>query len=245
MPALRKTSRNKATRKKTSVKNKTSRPVQKRKTSKKKTSKRKTLKLKKRNSDYTNGGNTRGGDRVNDCRPTQYTEELGNYVLTRMIAGDSMLKIMRESVNTPHRLTVWKWTCGELGAPQDFRGKYARARKLQADSYADQVLTVSEGLDETKRQNVELALDDLPMDASQELVNKTVFAAQKRSIECSRLLADNLKWTSARMHPKSWGDKYLIAGGDEEDAPVRIDFKNASTKLLEKIAKLEREVRNA
>ncbi len=235
---VKKTLRKKKTTKKKALRRKTS-THRKSKTSKKKTRKKKT----NTRIDRHTGGNTRGGDRVNDCRPTQYTKELGKYILDRMIAGDSLLKIMESSADTPHRLTVWHWTCGELGAPPEFKGEYRRARQLQADAYAEQVLRVSEALDETKRRNAQLELDDLPGDASQERINKVKFAAERRSIEGSRLLADNLKWTSGRMHPKSWGDKHQIVGGDEEDTPVRMDFKGMPTKMLEKIAKLEREVR--
>lgn len=236
MPATRKASPKKTIRKKKTSKKKLVR--RKSSTHKKPQTRKKTSKKKK---DYT-GGNTHGGDRRHNCRPTQYTEKIANIVLQRMIAGESLLKMMQSSIDIPHRLTVFKWTCGQLGAPPEFKDNYTRARRLQADAYAEQVLDVSVSLDETKRRNAELELVDLPEDASQELINKTKYAAEKRSIEGSRLLADNLKWTSARMHPKNWGDKHQIVGGDEDDTPVRMDFKGMPTKLLEKIAKLEREV---
>lgn len=240
MPAIKKkTARKKKAIRKKSPQRKT---ATRKKLSKRKSSTRhKTIKKKK---DYTRyaGGNTRGGDRKHNCRPTKYTPELADMVLSRMIEGESLTKMMQSSVDVPHRLTVYKWTIGELGAPSEFKLHYTRARQLQADAYAEKVLIVSEGLDETKRQNVELALADLPMDASQELINKTAFAAERRSIEGSRLLSDNFKWTSGRMHPKSWGDRHQITGVDEDDAPVKFDLGKLSTRQLEKIARLEKEV---
>lgn len=236
MASARKASSKKTLRKKKANKKKAVR----RKTSTRRKSKT-SKKTSKKKPDYT-GGNTHGGDRRHNCRPTKYTDKIANIVLQRMIAGESLLKMMQSSIDIPHRLTVFKWTCGELEAPSDFKDKYTRARRLQADAYAEQVLDVSVSLDETKRRNAELELSELPEDASQELINKTKYAAEKRSIEGSRLLADNLKWTSARMHPKSWGDKHQIVGGDEDDTPVTMDFKGVPTKLLEKIARLEKEV---
>ncbi len=187
-------------------------------------------------------GGTHGGDRRSNCRPTRYTPRLGSLVLDRMVDGDSLLRIMHTDPKAPHRATVWHWTQGNLGAPPEFRHDYVRARLLQADGYAERVMATAEGLDESIRLEVERALDKLPGDASRESRDRAAYDAKKRSIEAVRAIVDALKWTSGRMHPRSWGDKLALTGGDGDDQPVRFDFRNASTRDLERIEALERKL---
>lgn len=193
--------------------------------------------------DKTAGGNTYGGDRYHNCRPTQYTPELGQFVLDQMLAGVSLLKMMRNSADVPHRGTVLHWCNGELGAPSDYRLKYARARQLQADAYAERTVVVAEELDDTAELAVMMALEDTD-ELTPEQIARVKQNTKKRSIEASRLLSDNLKWTSARMHPRRWGDQLKIAGGEEEDSsPIKVSLKDMPTSALEKIAALEKQLR--
>ncbi len=82
---------------------------------------------------------------------------------------------------------------------QEFSEQYARARNLQADYYADQVVDLADELDET---------------------------ADNNAIQRCRLRIDSRKWKVARMMPKKWGDKQSldVTSSDDTFKPTIIEL---------------------
>ncbi|NBW23187.1 MAG: DNA-binding protein, partial [Caulobacteraceae bacterium] len=67
-------------------------------------------------------------------RPSKYTEELANEILTRIANGESMVKILKDP-GMPTQTCVYEW----LQKMPSFAEKYARAREDQADTLADEI----------------------------------------------------------------------------------------------------------
>ena len=68
-------------------------------------------------------------------RPSEYTPERGEAILARLAVGDTLRAICRGE-DAPGLTTVYRW----LEADADFRERYARAREIQAHTWADEVV---------------------------------------------------------------------------------------------------------
>jgi len=79
-------------------------------------------------------------------RPSLYSEEFAIRICTEIALGKSLISIC-SAVDMPDRVTVYRW----LEEHVEFRNEYARARELQADHYADQIVDLA---DEAKDANL-------------------------------------------------------------------------------------------
>lgn len=72
-------------------------------------------------------------------RPSDYSEELAAEICGRLANGES-LKSICSSDAKPDASTVYRW----LVAHETFREMYARAREDQADTLADEILSIAD-----------------------------------------------------------------------------------------------------
>lgn len=72
-------------------------------------------------------------------RPSDYSEELGAAICSRLAYGDPLTKICAEG-SMPCESTVYLW----LLKHPEFSEMYARAREDQADTLADQMLVIAD-----------------------------------------------------------------------------------------------------
>jgi hypothetical protein len=82
-------------------------------------------------------------------RPTDYTEELANRILLRIVGGESVNAICRDK-NTPNISTIYRW----LASNKEFCELYEKAKDDQADTLADSILEIS---DTAMPENVQVA----------------------------------------------------------------------------------------
>lgn len=77
-------------------------------------------------------------------RPSLYSPELAEIILDRLIEGESLRSICRDS-NMPSRGTVLKWVAGYVAdVPDEFRDNYTRARKAQAYGFLDELPDIAD-----------------------------------------------------------------------------------------------------
>lgn len=127
-------------------------------------------------------------------RPTKYTEELAEQICELIATSSKGLNtICRETENLPAPSTVYKW----LSEQPDFSEKYARAREIQADLLADEIIEIA---------------DDTSNDT---LVSDTGEYANKEWINRSRLRVDARKWKASKLAPKKYGDKVDVTSNGE------------------------------
>lgn len=127
-------------------------------------------------------------------RPSSYTEKIGDEICERLSEGESLRKICL-SPNMPNKATVFRW----LVANETFRDQYARAREVQADVLADEIIDIADG----KRAEYENGEADVQRD---------------------RLAMDARKWVAAKLKPKVYGDKQLIGSDPDNPLPAGIDI---------------------
>lgn len=86
----------------------------------------------------------------------------------------------------PAVITVYKWM---LKYPE-FAAAYARAREAQADTYADQIVEIS---------------DDSRNDTQVDEEGKVIVDFDH--IQRAKLRVDARKWVAAKLKPKAWGER--------------------------------------
>lgn len=131
-------------------------------------------------------------------RPSKFTKELAETICERLALGESLRAICRDA-KMPSQSMVFRW----LSDNEQFREQYARARDFQADSWADEILQISDD-----------GSNDTYTDSNgNERVDHDVVAR-------SKLRVDTRKWLMARMAPRKYGDKLSVAG--DGDSPLTV-----------------------
>ncbi len=72
-------------------------------------------------------------------RPSLFTAELAAAICERISLGESLRSICRDE-GMPEKLTVLRW----LSQDDQFCAQYARARDLQADTHAEDIVDISD-----------------------------------------------------------------------------------------------------
>ena len=72
-------------------------------------------------------------------RPSTYSSTLTETICQRIAEGESLRAICREEA-MPDKATVLRW----LDVHGEFRDQYARARDLQADHFAEEILEIAD-----------------------------------------------------------------------------------------------------
>jgi len=110
-------------------------------------------------------------------RPSVYTPELADEICTRLANGESLRAICNSERDDfmPSIGTILRW----VGENDEFQQQYARAREIQAETHADDIVTIADG------------------------------AAGDDSVKTARdrLRVDARKWVASKLLPKKYGDK--------------------------------------
>lgn len=134
-------------------------------------------------------------------RPSSYTQSVADEICTRIAEGESLRKICLNN-HIPELRTVMRWLAHD--DREEFRRQYARARELQADRLAEEILQIADD-----GQNDTYQTDD------GEAVNHDVIAR-------SRLRVDARKWLAAKMAPKKYGERVQQEISGPEGGPIGV-----------------------
>jgi hypothetical protein len=119
-------------------------------------------------------------------RPVEYCAELGGRICARIVGTRQSLRTICGEPGMPELVTLFAW----LESQAKFRTQYARARALQAELIADEILEIADD-----------ASDDFKKDANGKL------RVDAEAIQRSKLRVDSRKWLVAKLLPKKYGDK--------------------------------------
>ena len=133
------------------------------------------------------------------ARPTDHTAELAD-AICEQLADDKSLRAICSSDDMPGRATVFRW----LGAHEEFRDQYARAREAQADAIADECLHIAD----------EPLVGTITVDKQQSVgrgehahLEDVTEVTTKDGVDRSRLMIDARKWFAGKLNPKKYGPK--------------------------------------
>ncbi len=94
-------------------------------------------------------------------RPSAYSPELGTEICLRLCEGESLRAICADQA-MPNRRTVTRWLFDVLpeGDPRlEFRPQYVRARDVQAELFADDIIEIADGASEEEIGSARLKID--------------------------------------------------------------------------------------
>lgn len=118
-------------------------------------------------------------------RKSTYTKEVASKICDRLACGESLRSICMDEA-MPGMSAVLSW----LSKHEEFARQYARAREIQADTLADEILNIAD----------EVSNDYAADENGNERVNQEAIAR-------SRLRVDARKWLASKLKPKVYGEK--------------------------------------
>jgi hypothetical protein len=123
-------------------------------------------------------------------RPTKYTEAVAAEICQRVGEGETLNQICRDA-HMPARPTVVSWV---LQNKEGFSDIYARAKELQLEHWADEIIDVADDAtnDFMERKNG----DD----------KESSWVLNGEHVQRSRLRVDSRKWLLAKLKPKVYGE---------------------------------------
>lgn len=145
-------------------------------------------------------------------RPSKFTQELANTICSEIMDGNSIRAICR-GVERPSCTTVFNW----LNEKPEFLEQYTRAREVQAEILADEIIEIADDSGNDK------SIDD----KGREIVDFD-------HINRSRLRVDARKWVAAKLLPKKYGDKQTIEHSGRVSGSL--DLAGLDTETLRKLA---------
>jgi hypothetical protein len=111
--------------------------------------------------------------------PYKWTEEVEEEILGGIISGKSIRQVVMEGGESfPSADTIYR----HIAADEDFCVKYTRAREMQQDTYAEEIIAIADGVH--------------PMFVGKEADEK-------------RLAIETRKWTMGKLRPKKYNDKIV------------------------------------
>lgn len=142
-------------------------------------------------------------------QPSKYTRKIADEICSRLAEGETLRQICRDP-HVPSKTTVMRWLSGDSPAFRGFRDQYARARVLQQEHFADEILEISDDgsndwMDRETRSGVMI-----------EVPNHEV-------IHRSKLRVDTRKWLMERCAPKKYGPQVLKEPEAPPPPPERVN----------------------
>lgn len=156
-------------------------------------------------------------------RPSSFDQDIADTICIRLGQGESLRTICKDE-GMPAQSTVYVW----LQRFPEFTEQYARAREEQAETHADEIVSIA---DETPAIKEVRDKDGNVIDIT---LDSAYIAWQKQRIEAR-------KWNAAKQRPKKYGDRVTHAGDDEN--PVVVENNHNVFGELLKAIKLERQAK--
>ena len=133
-------------------------------------------------------------------RPSKYSEEIAAEILTRIAEGESLRRITMEP-GMPSHASVYLW----LLQKPEFSDKYARARDEQAETLADEIIAIA---------------DEPPAEVTDD---KGVSRTDSGWVTWQKNRMDARKWVAAKLKPKKYGERQVLAGDAENPLEVKVE----------------------
>lgn len=141
------------------------------------------------------------------ARPTDYNQEIADKICEAIADGQSLRSICQQE-DMPNKATVFRW----LDKHKEFGDQYARARDEQAETLADDIVSIVDSAANP------LTVDGVPLTDAD---GKPIMFADTASIAHARLKMDARKWVASKLKPKKYGDK------------LDVDAKHSGTVVLQ------------
>ena len=142
-------------------------------------------------------------------RPSEYSLEIGEEICLEVATTDKGMEAICEEERFPSARTVYSW----LIKHEDFLQRYARAKELQTQLLADQIIPIAD--------TVKIGTKTVDKPTGTETTTGDM-------IEHSRLQIEARKWLLGKLAPKKYGDKLEHTGAD--GGPIQFVVTRAGAK---------------
>jgi hypothetical protein len=139
-------------------------------------------------------------------RPSKYTPELSEKICEIISTSSRGLRSISKELNIS-TFSILKW----LNENKEFSIQYARAKEMQADFMAEEIIEIS---DDNSNDTLSTDFGDKE---NKEWTNR------------SRLRVDARKWAASKLAPKKYGDK-LELSGDPQNPVSKISLSDEQVK---------------
>lgn len=145
-------------------------------------------------------------------RPSVYTKKIAEEICHRIASGETLKQICRDE-HMPDARTVRGWV---LDDRDGFSPRYARAREMQFEAWADEINEISDdgSNDWMERENKD---------------GSSVTVLNGEHVQRSKLRVDSRKWLLSKLKPERYGDSMKHTGDD--GGPVKIIMVAGDDKL--------------
>ena len=133
-------------------------------------------------------------------RPTKYNKEIAAHICG-LIADGLPLRTITRMEGMPTSSTVYLW----LTLHEEFSEMYTRAREDQADALADEIIAISE-----EKPMLRIVTD-----------SETIEKLDPTGVSHNRNRIDARKWVAAKLKPRKYGDRQILAGDAENPLEVK------------------------
>lgn len=133
------------------------------------------------------------------ARPSKYSPQLADAICDLLVDGKS-LRTICSTAKMPSRSTVIRW----LAENEAFRNQYARARELQADTLAEEILDIADKAVLGER---------LKKDGKGRVLERQT----GDMVERSKLMIDARKWYAGKLQPKKYGERVALDHGVQDN----------------------------
>ncbi len=133
------------------------------------------------------------------ARPSKYSQQLADAICDLLVDGKS-LRTICSTAKMPSRSTVIRW----LAENEAFRNQYARARELQADTLAEEILDIADKAVLGER---------LKKDGKGKVLERQT----GDMVERSKLMIDVRKWYAGKVQPKKYGERVALDHGVQDN----------------------------
>ena len=137
----------------------------------------------------------------------KYTDKVAKEICSLITQGESLRHISMID-GMPGKSTILRW----LNEKEDFRDQYARAKKAQADAFAEEILDI---VDDGRNDWIE---------RENERTGQTHIVLNEQAIARARLRMDARKWLMGKMKPKKYGDKYNLDQQGKVEVVIKDNF---------------------
>ncbi len=141
-------------------------------------------------------------------RPSSYTQEVADKICSELMQQRSLRQICKDE-GMPSEVTVFNW----LQSNDQFFKNYARARDVQAEQMADELIDIA---------------DELPTITVCTPKGNTYETTDSAGVNRNRVRVDTRKWVISKILPKKYGDKLELnakvetSGMSDEELSARI-----------------------
>ncbi len=153
-------------------------------------------------------------------RPRKYSPELAELICNLIASGKSLTSICKLD-NMPCYVTVMSWLWTNSPYRDEFLNKYARAREIQAERYADEINDIAD--DGTNDYGFKEGDDKDGAGAKPFFIKEHVLR--------SRLRVDSRKWIASKLLPKKYGDSSTLQLSNPDGTPIRFSDPERAARL--------------